>query len=353
MKEEINNSEPDNLYNGALKKDRSLLYMGIGLGTVILVMGYLTFFVEEPQKLFNKEVETETVAEGIENKPQLLEENSGMSDADVRTSLVKFVEAFHYDQRKGYFDPPSYFASITQTYYNYHNLTHKRLREIHYKLLQDKESLNQNWIVSSLKFERQGRQLLVNYWVKIDYFKPSTGMQESAHVKNEMIIDEEGKILSLREVEVKNFSSYVVVREPDSMEVNETGATPPETQTNAPAPAETPEAVYEGKLHDMGTVDVSPEYYGGPEVLNQYLSSKLTYPASARRKRIEGRVYISFVVEKNGTLSDHKIEKGIGGGCDEEALRVLQGCPAWKPGYVAGKAVRTSYTLPVSFKLYR
>jgi TonB family protein len=110
-------------------------------------------------------------------------------------------------------------------------------------------------------------------------------------------------------------------------------------------------AMYEGKLFDLGSVEVAPEFPGGQKAFGKFLGSNIRYPESARENNIQGKVYIGFVVEKNGELSDLKIIKGIGGGCDEEALRVLKNSPNWKPGMSEGKPVRTSYTFPVTFQI--
>ena len=71
----------------------------------------------------------------------------------------------------------------------------------------------------------------------------------------------------------------------------------------------------------------------------------------ARESGIQGRVFSNFVVEPDGSVSNVKVMRGIGGGCDEEAVRVVKSMPKWKPGKQRGKAVRVSYNLPVNFKL--
>jgi len=331
-----------------VKKDWSLLYMGIILGFIILVMGYLTFFVEDLSTLFSGKEEIATV---VDDKSDLLDKNADMNDEEVKRSLIKFIEAFYYDQRKGYFDPPSYFAGITETYYNYHNLTYQRLREIHDLRSREMQNLNQNWIVSSLKYDRDGDNLVVTYWNSVSYFKKDWGKQESADIKNEMIINPEGKIISLKELEIKNFSSYTVITEPDTSLGEETGYTGPGSELAPAGTTVNSDAVYEGKLFDLGSVEVAPEFPGGQKAFGKFLGSNIRYPESARENNIQGKVYIGFVVEKNGELSDLKIIKGIGGGCDEEALRVLKNSPPWKPGMTEGKPVRTSYTFPVTFQI--
>jgi periplasmic protein TonB len=98
-------------------------------------------------------------------------------------------------------------------------------------------------------------------------------------------------------------------------------------------------------------VENQPEPYGGMRAFYEYIAKNLTYPASARRNNIEGRVYIEFVVEKDGSLTDVKILKGIGGGCDEEAVRIIKNAPKWIPGKQRGRPVRVKMVLPVLFKL--
>lgn len=85
--------------------------------------------------------------------------------------------------------------------------------------------------------------------------------------------------------------------------------------------------------------------------LNSYLTKNLHYPKEAREENVEGRVIVKFVVNKNGSVGDVQVVRGIGGGCDEEAKRVISKMPKWKPGRQNGKPVKVYYTLPISFKL--
>ena len=99
-------------------------------------------------------------------------------------------------------------------------------------------------------------------------------------------------------------------------------------------------------------VEDRPEPIGGYEALYGYINKNIQYPRQATRMGIEGKVYVSFVVERNGTVSDVKIIKGIGGGCDKEAVRVLAGCPIkWTPGKQRGKPVRTHFSINIRFTL--
>lgn len=97
--------------------------------------------------------------------------------------------------------------------------------------------------------------------------------------------------------------------------------------------------------------DTPPTPIGGMEAWQRYLAENLTYPTSARMRGIQGTVVVSFVVNTDGTVEDVKLVRGIGGGCDQEALRIFKGSPRWSPGMIKGKAVRTRMKLPLSFKL--
>lgn len=92
---------------------------------------------------------------------------------------------------------------------------------------------------------------------------------------------------------------------------------------------------------------------GGMNAFYEYVGKQMQgkYPAQARRMGIEGRVFVEFVVEKDGSLTDVKAIKGIGAGCDELAVKVVQGAPKWKPGKQRGKPVRQKMVLPIVFKL--
>lgn len=85
--------------------------------------------------------------------------------------------------------------------------------------------------------------------------------------------------------------------------------------------------------------------------LKQYFSENIHYPKEAMKQHIEGRVLVKFVVNEDGTISDCTITKGIGSGCDEEAIRVVKNMGAWDPGMKDGKPVKVYFTLPISFKL--
>lgn len=98
-------------------------------------------------------------------------------------------------------------------------------------------------------------------------------------------------------------------------------------------------------------VEEMPSFPGGMPALSAYVSEHLKYPEKAKKLRVEGLVLLQFVVEKDGSVSNVEVIRGIGYGCDEEALRVVKAMPAWKPGQQGGKPVRVRFSLPMRFKL--
>ena len=98
-------------------------------------------------------------------------------------------------------------------------------------------------------------------------------------------------------------------------------------------------------------VEEMPQYPGGENALMDYVSKNVVYPKEAQEKGISGRVFVSFIVEKDGSVSNVDVKRGIGGGCDDEAVRVIKAMPKWKPGKMKGKPVRVSYMMPIIFKL--
>lgn len=97
-------------------------------------------------------------------------------------------------------------------------------------------------------------------------------------------------------------------------------------------------------------VEEFPEPHGGIATFYEYVAENLKYPRQARREGIKGKVFLQFIIDKDGSLTNVKVVKGIGFGCDEEAVRVVSSAPRWKPGKQRGKAVKVKMTLPIKFK---
>ncbi|MGD1839823.1 MAG: energy transducer TonB [Thermonemataceae bacterium] len=97
--------------------------------------------------------------------------------------------------------------------------------------------------------------------------------------------------------------------------------------------------------------DKQPEPIGGLKAFYEYIESNLQYPEEAKQLKLQGRVMVKFVVETDGKISEVSVMKGIGGGCDEEAVRLIQKAPNWIPGRKDGKPVRVEVVRPITFKL--
>lgn len=102
---------------------------------------------------------------------------------------------------------------------------------------------------------------------------------------------------------------------------------------------------------DAGILEVMPEPYGGATAWAKFLQKNLHYPSQASEAGIQGKVFLSFIVETDGHLSNIVVERGAGFGLDQEALRVLKLAPAWNPGIQNGQKVRVKYTIPINFQI--
>jgi TonB family protein len=105
------------------------------------------------------------------------------------------------------------------------------------------------------------------------------------------------------------------------------------------------------EVYDFVSLDTQPGFTGGMEKFYAYLKQNVKYPVEAQKNNIQGKVFLSFVVEIDGDLTDIKVERALGFGTDEEAVRVLKASPKWTPGTYHGKAVRVKYNIPISFSL--
>ncbi|MEM7163178.1 MAG: energy transducer TonB [Bacteroidota bacterium] len=101
----------------------------------------------------------------------------------------------------------------------------------------------------------------------------------------------------------------------------------------------------------ISPIEISPEYPGGVEALKSFIANEIKYPLVANKAGVSGTVFVTFVVDKSGEVRDAEVLRGIGGGCDEEALRVVGLMEKWNPGTQRGKAVHVQYNIPIKFAL--
>ena len=105
------------------------------------------------------------------------------------------------------------------------------------------------------------------------------------------------------------------------------------------------------KVYDFVSAEKQPAYPGGIAKFYTYISHEIKYPEVARKNKTQGKVFASFVVEKNGALTDVQITRSLTPETDKEALRVLKKSPRWTPGLINGKPVRVKYNINVNFDL--
>jgi len=144
---------------------------------------------------------------------------------------------------------------------------------------------------------------------------------------------------------IKNKVSEVVIDEPAQKEII---VAPPQQQSLMPATTDTTHKK-EGPV--FTSVEQVPNFPGGIEAFTNYLAKNIRYPKAARQQKIQGRVIISFIVEKDGALTDIHAARGVSPEIDAEAIRVITASPSWTPGIQNGHTVRVAYSVPISFRL--
>ena len=136
----------------------------------------------------------------------------------------------------------------------------------------------------------------------------------------------------------------------DELEILDTEADD-ETVIDVAPVIETEEEEEEEEAQVFFIVEDMPEFPGGELALRKYIANAIKYPVIAQENGIQGKVYVTFVVDKDGSISDARIARGVDPSLDKEALRVVNTLPKWKPGKQRGKPVRVSYTVPINFVL--
>ncbi len=126
----------------------------------------------------------------------------------------------------------------------------------------------------------------------------------------------------------------------------------PEPPRVIPAPP-VPRSIEEPVESPLEFAEVSPDFIGGQAALMKFLSENIRYPQVDIEMGNEGRVICTFVVEKDGSITDIQVVRGVSPGIDKEAVRVISEMPDWRPGFQNGRAVRVKFTLPVYFKITR
>lgn len=102
---------------------------------------------------------------------------------------------------------------------------------------------------------------------------------------------------------------------------------------------------------EVPPIDEMPEFPGGLDALVAWLGQNIQYPEAAQRAGVQGKVFVAFTVEVDGSISDCKVIQSLSPACDGEALRVVKSMPQWKPGMYEGQPVSVQYVLPINFKI--
>ena len=137
----------------------------------------------------------------------------------------------------------------------------------------------------------------------------------------------------------------------DDVEIASTEDDASTAQVEAYTPPAVVEEEEESEQQIFTVVETMPEFPGGQMALLKYLSNSIKYPVIAQENGIQGRVSCSFVVNKDGSIVDAEVIRGVDPSLDKEALRVINAMPKWTPGKQRGKPVRVKYTVPVTFRL--
>jgi protein TonB len=123
-------------------------------------------------------------------------------------------------------------------------------------------------------------------------------------------------------------------------------------KNQAPPPPPPKQAVSQQNAKEIFTVvEQMPSFPGGEKALDQFIREHMIYPTEAAQHGTQGKVYVTFVVEADGTLSEIALLRGIGSGCDEEAVRIVKAMPKWNPGMQRGVAVRVQFNQLIKFEI--
>lgn len=190
-------------------------------------------------------------------------------------------------------------------------------------------------------------------WKSYEKVTYDLGTREAVDVVEEIVVNTEQKVKPpAPKPQVQTTMLKVVdddVEIEDELEIDAEDNEDTEAEVYVPVEVEEEEEAEEAEIFLV--VEQSPGFPGGEIARLKYLGNNINYPQMARESGIQGTVYITFVVEPNGSVTNIRILRGIGGGCDEEAVRVIKAMPKWKPGRQRNKPVRVQFNMPIKFTL--
>ena len=225
--------------------------------------------------------------------------------------------------------------------------------------MEEKKSPKANLENKKLMFIQIGMVIsLLVAWMAFEHKSYDKREIDPSLINREVVLDEEMVEITKQEepkpqpVEMPKQTTQLEIVE-DDVEVDDIEINAEVEQNEVIEEYVAPEVVDEEVVEQeiFKIVEEMPSFPGGEGKLMEYVSKNIKYPQIARETGIQGRVFVNFVVEPDGSVSNVTVLRGIGGGCDEEAMRVVKNMPKWKPGKQRGKAVRVQYMLPVNFRL--
>lgn len=166
----------------------------------------------------------------------------------------------------------------------------------------------------------------------------------------EVVPPPQPQIETVQFVAVEAADEPVEAPPPTQEDLSETTASTT-TQEGQKIDAPPPPPPVEEPTYDLAAVQEQPDFPGGMAKMYEYLQKNTKYPDMEFDAGIQGKVYVEFVVERDGSVEDVKIRRGVSPGLDKEALRAVKSMPKWSPGKMNGKAVKVRFTIPVDFKL--
>lgn len=225
--------------------------------------------------------------------------------------------------------------------------------------MEEKKSPKANLENKKLMFTQIGLIIsLLIAWMVFEHKSYDKRELDESLLNREVVLDEEMVEITKQEeqkpqpVEVPKQTTQIEIVQ-DDVETEDLNINADVQQDEVIEVYEAPEVIEDEVVEPeiFQIVEEMPSFPGGETKLMEYVAKNIKYPQIARETGIQGRVFVGFVVEPDGSISNVKLLRGIGGGCDEEAMRVIKSLPKWKPGKQRGKAVRVSYQIPVYFKL--
>jgi hypothetical protein len=264
------------------------------MGFLVLLLALITIFSEDIRRAFNP---SPTKTASANSEAQLPEKTINLSDEEIKTYLIKFIKAFYVDQKKGYFDPPSYFTTITDTYHNYHHLTYQQLKTINRERRVAYQKQTLNWLEHTLGIVRLNDTLVVTYWTKQTYIRSKELVRVQADILIELKLTKDWKICSLKEIEVLNLISTPIPITNESITPIPTSEPLAETTVDPPKPNQ------EASINTLATPDTPPQFKGGQKKLVRFLNKNLQYPTVAEEQGVEGKVFVYFVSSDNKCCS--------------------------------------------------